>query len=218
MTSDLLPRSNDEAILLPETDSRVQYILNPPEGRSVQRLTLESLEDLHRLAYQFDSGIPKPLYRGQNNYCWDLQTRIERNVPEFVLKETGLEVYEYRVLAEAQKRLHHFLDKLPDEDDLLSWLALLRHHGVPTRLLDVTRSLFIACYFALRDASPGTDAAVWVFNRQSIDNAFYNWGQNADETWLRQSPFTIAQYNEPYYLAISEETKKQTIHRQLSIR
>ena len=204
----LPPPFYKEAILLSQTDSRVQdHFHIPHEGRSIQKLTLESLEDLYRLAHQFDTGIPKPLYRGQNDYNWSLQTRIERNVPEFVLKETGLEVYEYRVLAEAHKRLHHFLDKLPDEDDLLSWLALLRHHGVPTRLLDVTRSLFIACYFAIHEAKPGTDSAVWIFNRQSIDIAFGDWSRNANETWLRESPLTIAQYNEPYYWPFPKKRK-----------
>lgn len=187
------------AELLPETDDRVQYLCNPPEGRFVQRLQITSLDDLYRVAHQFDNGTPKPLYRGQSDYSWKLQTRLERNVPSFVRDETGLETYEYRLLTESQRRLQHFIDKLPDEDDHLSWLALLRHHAVPTRLLDVTRSIFVACYFALRDAKPGLDAAIWIFSRQKIDGAFTDWSHRADDTWLRTSPFTVAQYGEPYY-------------------
>lgn len=197
------------AELLPETDERVQYLINPPEGRSVHRLQLTSLDDLYRIAHQFDTGIPKPLYRGQSDYSWKLQTRLERNIPQVVLHETGLETYEYRVLAESQRRLHHFIDQLPDEDDHLSWLALLRHHAVPTRLLDVTRSLFVACYFALRDAKPGADAAVWIFSRQAIDNAFVDWSHRADDTWLRPSPFTVFQCGEPYY---TPQPKKRQVH------
>lgn len=187
------------AELLPEADPRVQYLLNPPEGRAVQRLNVTSLEDLHRIAYQFDTGTPKPLYRGQSNYSWKLETRLERNVPDYVRNETGLEVYEYRLLSESQRRLHHFIENLPDEDDRLSWLALLRHQAVPTRLLDVTRSLFVACHFALREAKPEEDAAVWIFSRHAIDSAFLNWSFETDKTWLRSSPFTGAQYGDPYY-------------------
>lgn len=169
----------------------------PPE--KLRRLAVQSIDDLFRLAHQFDCGTPKPLYRGQSSYEWPLETRLERNVPEFVRKETGLEVYEYRVLTEAQRRLHHFVEKLPDDDDLLSWLALLRHSGVPTRLLDATRSFYVACYFALRDAKPNCDAAIWIFDRLSIDREFSTWGLEDDSSWLRNTPFTGAQYGDPYY-------------------
>lgn len=198
LCSTLMPEPGG-AVLLPETDPRVQCFIDPPEGRTVQRLTLKSMEDLYRLALKFEEGVPKPLYRGQSNYSWTLETRLERNTPKFVRSETGLEVYEYQVLIESQRRLHHFFEQLPDENDRLSWLALLRHHSVPTRLLDVTRSLFVACYFALRDTKPETDAAIWIFSRHYIEKAFFDWSRQADASWLRVSPFTVAQYGEPYY-------------------
>ncbi len=189
----------DRAVLLPETDLRVQYLLNPPESKCIQRLSIESFEDLLILANLFDNGIPKPVYRGQGEYDWHLETVLERNTPSFVLKETGLEVYEYRVLTESQRRLQHFLPQRPDDNDLLSWLALLRHHGVPTRLLDVTRSIFIACFFALKGAKSGCDAAIWIFSRHALNGAFIKWENGANDSWLRSSPFTVAQYGEPYH-------------------
>src|SRR5262249_25643244 len=121
--------------------------------------------------------------------------------------KTGLETYEYRVLTEAQRRLHQFLDKLPDEDDQLSWLALLRHSGVPTRLLDVTRSIFIACYFALRNAKPKCDAAIWIFKRLTIDSNFIEWSLGANPSFLRTSPFTVSHYGEPYYSPIPKRSR-----------
>jgi|GEM_PF-5241105 len=207
----------DDAEPLPSSDPRVASELQkcwaamqPKPLHKLKRFSIQTIDDLFRLANQFDTGIPKPLYRGQSSYEWPLETRLERNVPEFVRTETGLEVYEYRVLTEAQRRLHSFVEKLPDDGDLLSWLALLRHNGVPTRLLDATRSLYVACYFALRDARPNCDAAIWIFNRMSIDSEFTTWSHGADSSYLRSSPFTVAQYGDPYYWPMPKSQRDRT--------
>ncbi|NJM74514.1 MAG: FRG domain-containing protein [Acaryochloridaceae cyanobacterium RU_4_10] len=55
---------------------------------------------------------------------------------------------EGRLLKTYKERAHNHLGNLPSPKDHLGWLALMQHHGAPTRLLDVTRSIFVALYFA----------------------------------------------------------------------
>lgn len=194
-----LEPNNPEAFLIPVNDPRVLQFMYPPKIKAkVVKWRVNNLEQLNLLATYSETILPRPIYRGQSDYRWSLETKLERNVPEFVKKEVGLERYEYQLLTEAKRRLHHYLNTLPDEEDLLSWLALLRHHGVPTRVLDVTKSIFIACHFALRDTPNNQDAALWIFPRHQIESSSSDFSHALREEDIRCSPFTVGQYNEKY--------------------
>ena len=207
------PISHDpKAVRIHLDDPRVWDFLNPPpEIFKVIKWRVSDLNQLNIIANLFDTRFPKPVYRGQANYEWALETKLERNVPEFIKNEVGLEVYEYQILTEAKRRLHHHLSTLPDDEDLLSWLALLRHNEVPTRALDVTKSMFIACHFALKDAPHDQDAALWVFPRHHIEEAYFSFSNRLREEDIRSSPFTIARYidNQPYDWPFPKSVSKQ---------
>ena len=154
---------------LPESDPRVQEFLGPVWARNpYQRLVIESIEDLI-VAYRLCSIIPKFGFRGQADYDCPLSTPIERNRDEVLRTEIGLEQFERRILIEAKRRAHHYLSDRPDENDTMGWFALLRHFGVPTRLLDITWSIFIAAYFAVEEKKDNNDACVWAFNQAQMN-------------------------------------------------
>ena len=99
-------------------------------------------------------------FRGQANSCWPLKASIER-----VSTKPGLA--EDYVEHEFKRRAHHYLKDLPN-DDVLEWLALMQHHGAPTRLLDWTKSAYVAAFFAAECAQPKKSFAIWAVNRASI--------------------------------------------------
>ena len=45
------------------------------------------------------------------------------------------------------------------DDNRLEWLALMQHYGAPTRLLDFTRSPYVACFFALEELKKRSGAS-----------------------------------------------------------
>ena len=102
-------------------------------------------------------------FRGHRDEGWNLKTQIERLRCRFGVAWKDLPDCELKLYREFHRRAHIYYPNPPKKHDHLGWLALLRHHEGPTRLLDFTYSPFIATYFALEDADK--DAAVWAINK-----------------------------------------------------
>ena len=52
----------------------------------------------------------------------------------------------------------------------VDWWTVMRHYGVPTRILDWTESFYVALYFAV-STEPKKDGAVYVLHLHSLDQA-----------------------------------------------
>ena len=90
---------------------------------------------------------------------WLLQTSLER-----LLISPVVEAERYQLTA-FQRRAHHHVRDCPEPEDYLEWLALMQHHGAPTRLLDCTRSPYVALFFALeRPSDSQGQACVWAID------------------------------------------------------
>jgi hypothetical protein len=72
----------------------------------------------------------------------------------------------------SQAHLHLPADQLPARrSDKQAWWMLMQHYGVPTRLLDWTKSFWVALYFAV-EANWNSDGCVFVINTWAFDRAY----------------------------------------------
>lgn len=131
------------------------------------------------------------VFRGQSA-DWNLQPSLVRTLkdleepPELWLSD------EYLLLKEFKRRAHLYQQDLPRDDDIVSWLALMQHHGTPTRLLDFSYSFFVACYFAFANSN----AAVF----------------SISDGWLRSAGTQIARGPKSEIRLREEELKTQYLH------
>lgn len=110
------------------------------------------------------------LFRGQSNSTFELIPSLGRN---------RLFPTDISILNEERNLIEMAKFKLPEifHNDLqpLELLALLQHHGVPTRLLDVTENALVALYFACcsNNDKDGKDGEVFVFKNNELNIANY---------------------------------------------
>ena len=115
-------------------------------------------------------------FRGQRDSTWRLRTSLERAAAACGRPPRMLAADEAKIILQFRRLAHlHGID-VPERDSAddtaaLEWLALVQHHGGPTRLLDFTRSFWVAVFFAIElaavDKWPGRQA-VWAVGRRAL--------------------------------------------------
>jgi hypothetical protein len=126
--------------------------------------TLRRIED----AIKIGTSLRYYFFRGQSRvFEWLLP--IVHRAP---FSQTPRENIEFRAAQRFRLRARSFAPKVPEWGDHLSWLLMMQHYGVPTRLLDWTTSILVALYFAVAEpnAEPGE---VWCMHPSVL-----NWHSN----------------------------------------
>jgi hypothetical protein len=111
-------------------------------------------------------GCGPVVFRGQSDSSWELTTNYERKFKTNVGRESSMIK---RCISEG----HLYVQNPPAMDDYVSWLAEMQHYGASTRLLDVTRSKYIAMFFAVKE-NKDKDGAIWAFDAIRSDKALYD--------------------------------------------
>src|SRR5262245_59779465 len=101
-------------------------------------------------------------FRGQADANWPLESSLTRYLRTFGRAPDDWLARERKMLQTFQRKAHLLVPLTPDAGETLEWLALMQHHGAPTRLLDFTWSPYVATFFALERAT--TDAAIWAIS------------------------------------------------------
>lgn len=101
-------------------------------------------------------------FRGQEDVDWQVWSTVSRELKNRRVHRDHWVDQEHRNIWIFQRKASHYLDPIPEVTDTPRWLALMQHHGAPTRLIDFTWSPYVAAFFALEAAT--TDAAVWAIN------------------------------------------------------
>jgi hypothetical protein len=108
------------------------------------------------------------IFRGVEDSLLELEPTVERRAKSTRMTWAALEA---KVAEEFKYRAPVYVDRPLVAEDDLTWLAFMRHHAVPTRLLDFTLSPFVALYFAARDwhrEKRPKCARIWAMDSQAI--------------------------------------------------
>lgn len=125
----------------------------------VNSTVIGSLGDLLNFVCGYNPDNKRSLwYRGHGVRSWNLAPPILRKENKETIKESNINYY-FQVYASS------FMEAMPDPEDYSSWITLMQHYGLPTRLLDWSRSPLLAAFFAVfNDKHLQEEGCIWLLD------------------------------------------------------
>jgi len=133
---------------------------------------LNNWSDIFKLNQRF---LTKFIYRGQANEKWDLSTSLERQTnilfPNLIDK-SAIPLQEKEMIKEFQWKYPLYSTNGPDHKNHIEWLTIMQHYGSATRLLDFSKSIFVAIFMAVTNGEE--NSALWAINKIPINHQIFD--------------------------------------------
>ncbi len=104
-------------------------------------------------------------FRGQSDIGWPLQSNYERELKSF----RYFTQIENMIINDFKVKSLNYLSDIPSEDDSFGWLTYIQQHGGFTPLLDFTRSIYIATFFALNECAEKNKPVIWAIDGYKLN-------------------------------------------------
>ncbi len=125
-------------------------------------ITVSSWDDFVRQTDTLDGWA----FRGQREANWDMVSALARYLSLYCPDRSEWRAREERAIRIFRRKAHIYLREGGMLTDSLRCLAIMQHHGAPTRLLDFTKSPYVAALFALDRATQ--DSALFALNTPAL--------------------------------------------------
>jgi hypothetical protein len=111
------------------------------------------------------------LFRGHASSSWTLLPSLARDLTGKNFDWFAIARLEQELLKQFRQEAHRSLSEviLPARNFALDWWTIMQHYGAPTRVLDWSRSPYVALYFAV-DREWTEDGALWWFSASAAEN------------------------------------------------
>ncbi|HZW12201.1 MAG TPA: FRG domain-containing protein [Noviherbaspirillum sp.] len=144
-------------------------------------ITEKRVSEISELMHELNVLPNHFVFRGQSDASWGLRSSLERVLGTQWSSERA-RTFETYSLDIFRSKYHIYSGNEHTPKSKLSWLSVMQHYGLPTRLIDFTTSPYIALYFALETYDPlsGKDFSIFAIDYSALMEESINYIKTKD--------------------------------------